>query len=183
MVCGKTLSCYINRYTDIPRKGKQKAKSSLFKNATSRLMQPLYARRIQDPSQRIQRSYRGFLAHQRHGAGANGHRESFRDYVEALTSDGQGALSKWHCGKKEYTTSAPYQVLDLFCGSGGMSAGFSALGDLLPSFEVVGGCDIDPDAASSFERTYGTHCLIQDLSEIVPDRRSARALLKSFTAL
>jgi DNA (cytosine-5)-methyltransferase 1 len=73
--------------------------------------------------------------------------------------------------------TAPYQVLDLFCGCGGMSAGFAAVGRVRPSFRIIGGCDINRDAAASFEANYGVPCLLQDLRDLRTDRT---ALLSKF---
>lgn len=143
-------------------------------------MPSAHATRIQDPLRRGERPYRDFLEGRRQGVEAIGNLDSFRAFTKALTVDAQRALAKWHTGQNGYSSSAPYQVLDFFCGSGGMSAGFASLGRVLPSFEVVGGCDIDPDAALSFESNYASRCLLQDLAEVVPDRRSVKTLLKNF---
>lgn len=40
-------------------------------------------------------------------------------------------------------------VVDLFCGAGGLSEGFRSAG-----FDVLGGCEIDPDAAATFELNF-----------------------------
>jgi DNA (cytosine-5)-methyltransferase 1 len=50
--------------------------------------------------------------------------------------------------------NAPFQVVDFFCGCGGMSLGFAALSELYPFFRIVGGCDIDADATRTYERNF-----------------------------
>ena len=40
-------------------------------------------------------------------------------------------------------------VLDLFCGCGGISLGFK-----LSGFNIIGGVDIDPDSIKTFQRNF-----------------------------
>jgi DNA (cytosine-5)-methyltransferase 1 len=95
-----------------------------------------------------------------------------------LALDAQEALAHWRPAEVVNTT-APYQVLDLFCGCGGMSAGFAAVGRVQPSFTIIGGCDINRDVAASFEANYGVRCLLQDLSTVQANRTT---LLTKFPA-
>ena len=41
------------------------------------------------------------------------------------------------------------RVLDLFCGSGGISQGFESAG-----FQIVGGIDFDPDSINTFKANF-----------------------------
>ena len=108
---------------------------------------------------------------------------SYRKHAKNLASKVQKALSRWQPTQVvRLPNTAPYQVIDFFCGCGGMSAGFAALGLVVPSFKVVGGCDINLDASASYEANYGAPCLLQDLTKLKPNRRSLEALLRRFPA-
>ncbi len=100
-----------------------------------------------------------------------GKTNSFRARVKELAAKAQEALAHWQPGNfTKLSESAPFQVIDFFSGCGGMSAGFAALGSVIPSFKIVAGCDINPDAAASFEANFGATCVTEDLEKIDPDR-------------
>ena len=108
---------------------------------------------------------------------------SHRKQSKNLAAKAQRALSRWQPTQgARISNSAPYQVIDFFCGCGGMSAGFAALGLVVPSFKIVGGCDLNPDAAASYEENYNVPCLLQDLATLKPNRRTLKALLGRFPA-
>ena len=108
---------------------------------------------------------------------------SYRKHTKNLAVKAQRALSRWQPNQVvRIPNTAPYQVIDFFCGCGGMSAGFAALGLVTPSFKVVGGCDLNPNAAASFEANYNAPCLLLDLSTLKPNRRTLKALLRRFPA-
>ena len=65
-----------------------------------------------------------------------------------------------------------FQVLDLFCGCGGMSLGFAAVGRLTPSFRIIGGCDIDRDAADTFSTNLAAPGIVQDVCDLAGDKRA-----------
>lgn len=54
-------------------------------------------------------------------------------------------------GRNENGRVRPHKptVVDLFCGAGGLAEGFRQAG-----FAVIGGCDIDPDAAATFATNF-----------------------------
>ncbi|MDE1831599.1 MAG: DNA cytosine methyltransferase [Thaumarchaeota archaeon] len=47
-------------------------------------------------------------------------------------------------------SSSPIDVIDLFCGCGGASAGFLAVNHFLPTYRVIGAMDVDRDACRSY---------------------------------
>ena len=108
---------------------------------------------------------------------------SYRKHTKNWAAKAQRALSRWQPTQVvRIPNTAPYQVIDFFCGCGGMSAGFAALGLVVPSFKIVGGCDVNPDAAASYEANYNAPCLLQDLTTLKPNRRTLKALLRRFPA-
>lgn len=62
-----------------------------------------------------------------------------------------------------------YRVIDLFCGAGGMTLGFSpALGHV---FESVWANDLDEFAAATYNRNFSEHCVNEDLKVVLKTRR------------
>ena len=64
-----------------------------------------------------------------------------------------------------------YRVVDLFCGSGGLSLGFSMAG----RFETVLGCDIMPEAIATFRANHATddkapETILGDIREVTEDQ-------------
>jgi DNA (cytosine-5)-methyltransferase 1 len=61
-----------------------------------------------------------------------------------------------------------YRLIDLFCGAGGMSLGFScAFGN---PFTSVWANDFDSDAASTYNRNFGPHCVEGDIISLLENR-------------
>jgi len=61
---------------------------------------------------------------------------------------------------------ATLDVVDLFCGCGGLSAGFRMLGQHVPSYRLAGAIDIDSDAAETFRENLGFAPLLIDAHEV-----------------
>ena len=61
----------------------------------------------------------------------------------------------------------PIDVVDIFSGCGGMSAGFRALNGLVPAFRFAGAVDIDDVSNRSYEVNLGITPLNADLSDLV----------------
>lgn len=59
--------------------------------------------------------------------------------------------------------SGPVDVVDMFAGCGGMSAGFVAVNALLPAYRLAMAVDIDPDAMITYERNLGLKPTTLDL--------------------
>lgn len=54
----------------------------------------------------------------------------------------------------------PFTVIDLFCGAGGMSLGFTGFGHV---FEPIWANDWNKDAVATYNRNFGNHCTNYDL--------------------
>ena len=63
----------------------------------------------------------------------------------------------------------PYQLIDFFCGCGGMSLGFAALSKVIPMVEIIGGCDINKDALTTFEKNFAAPGIETDIRKLVDD--------------
>lgn len=90
-----------------------------------------------------------------------------RPRVENLTELVQDALRRWKPLKvKDRPVSAPYQVIDFFSGCGGVSLGFAALSRVFPAFDLVGGCDINPDALKTYSKNFATAGVSEDVRRL-----------------
>ncbi|QDZ29570.1 DNA cytosine methyltransferase [Noviherbaspirillum sp. UKPF54] len=104
--------------------------------------------------------------------------QSRSDYVQIFRK-AETALGSWKPLSKA-TPQARYQVIDFFSGCGGVSLGFAALGKVTKSIEVVGGCDIDPVAANTFEANFGVPCVVADIAEVSQSKTRIKGLLEQY---
>jgi DNA (cytosine-5)-methyltransferase 1 len=88
-----------------------------------------------------------------------------------LTKTIQTEVVKWKpsTGIGLRAQTPPFQVLDFFCGCGGMSLGFAALSKIIPFCELVGGCDIENDALATYSRNFGVPGVNMDIRDLVDD--------------
>ena len=63
-------------------------------------------------------------------------------------------------------TDGPIDVVDMFSGCGGMSAGFRALNGLVSAYRLAGAIDIDPISNESYQANLGIAPLAADVSEL-----------------
>jgi len=94
---------------------------------------------------------------------------NLRDIKTIFTKAVQSEVRKWKPSTGDFSgnQSPPFQVLDFFCGCGGMSLGFAALSMIFPLFEMVGGCDIEDDALETYEHNFGTPGVNMDIRKMV----------------
>ncbi|WP_020475464.1 DNA cytosine methyltransferase [Zavarzinella formosa] len=85
----------------------------------------------------------------------------------------QSVLQKMRPGSSGRPRQTTIQVLDFFCGCGGMSAGFAAAG----VFRVLGGVDINADALATFDRNINGRGMIRDIRELEADPAKLDELL------
>lgn len=78
----------------------------------------------------------------------------------------QDSLQSWTPLSKPIQ-GAKYQILDFFSGAGGMSLGFASLGRATGLIKVVGGLDIQPEAARTFQKNFGAPCILRDIRTLV----------------
>lgn len=63
---------------------------------------------------------------------------------------------------KHDPTSAPIDVVDVFCGCGGLSAGFRLLSQFIPAFRLAGALDWDENAVETYRRNLGLSPIVAD---------------------
>jgi len=103
-----------------------------------------------------------------------------RNFEKKIVIESQRRLSEEIPGS-EKNNNSPFQVIDFFSGCGGMSLGFLAVSKIFPFFEVVGGVDIDTDAAKSFKKNFGAPCIEADIRKLADDDEKLKKTLKKFT--
>lgn len=62
-------------------------------------------------------------------------------------------------------------VVDLFSGCGGMSAGFTALNALLPAYRIIGAADVDKTANATYEANLSVKPSSEDVARLAHRRR------------
>jgi len=76
--------------------------------------------------------------------------------------------------------SGAIDVVDLFCGCGGLSAGFEFIGRKVKSYRLAGAVDSDPWACSTYARNLPVRPIIADLSTETSTAGKLRRLVASF---
>lgn len=104
--------------------------------------------------------------------------QTIRRYKKTIAESAQRELLNWSPSKKTIgIADYPFQIIDFFCGCGGMSLGFAALSRLRPFFKIVGGCDIDPEALKTYEKNFHAPGIIQDIRDLVDDKVAQKRFL------
>jgi len=101
----------------------------------------------------------------------------FRDYKARLFDEAAKALSDFTPLNFASTRSNPIQVLDFFSGAGGTSLGFAAINRIIPEFQFIAGCDINPVSAVTYSRNFGTPTVCEDILKIAKSPTNIRAFL------
>lgn len=78
---------------------------------------------------------------------------------------------------KENPKSAPIDIIDLFCGCGGVSAGFLALNNVIRTYRIIGSADIDKDACNSYQQL-GISPMTENIRELSDDTSKLTRFLK-----
>jgi len=105
---------------------------------------------------------------------------NLRHLKHAITVGAQEEIIKWRplVGDSNNLEDNPFQVIDFFCGCGGMSLGFEALSRVIPIIELIGGCDIDKDALSTYERNFSAPGINMDIRDLVDNETALSMFLK-----
>lgn len=98
-------------------------------------------------------------------------------YKQRLAFAAQYSLTNWNNSRLREPVSPPFQVIDFFSGAGGMSLGFASLPKI---FKIIGGCDIDADAAKTFSHNFNVPGIQADVSNL---SRNKKFLIKFMSQL
>ena len=75
------------------------------------------------------------------------------------------------------------QVIDLFCGCGGMSLGFAALGGAFGAIELIGGADLDKSSSTTYAQNFRVPVMEVDVQEMANHDVTLNRVLNSFSRL
>ena len=98
--------------------------------------------------------------------------QGVRDLAESLPSRFD---HYWRAGAA--VADGPIDLIDIFSGCGGISAGFRAINGILPTFRHVMAVDIDPFANATYERNLGLKPVPADVHELAVHPQQLRDLL------
>lgn len=89
------------------------------------------------------------------------------------------ALELGKLWRRSRDNDGPVDVIDLFSGCGGMSAGFIASNGIGPFFKLVAAADIDPVANQTYEANLGLRPHCESVAELAKNARRLQSLLRS----
>jgi len=92
--------------------------------------------------------------------------------------EGLKQLRAWKPQKFKANPNA-IQVIDMFCGGGGMSAGFAAIGKANSSYELIGGIDINTRSLESYEHNYDVPGMAVNIRDIAQSKSATADFLTS----
>src|ERR1035438_299608 len=90
-----------------------------------------------------------------------------------------GSVMGPRAGNNETARSrTPVQVIDLFCGCGGMSYGFATASTRTVHYKICGGVDIDRHACATYEKMLGVAPLRADVTGLLRTAMYEEALAR-----
>lgn len=92
--------------------------------------------------------------------------DNARNLESATLVDIKRLLANWDPTRKNSVSNTEIQVIDLFCGCGGMSLGFAAVGQSMGAFKIVGAVDIDQHALSTYHFNFASPALDFDVRDL-----------------
>jgi DNA (cytosine-5)-methyltransferase 1 len=99
----------------------------------------------------------------------NFHKHDIREHSLEIARICEQSVNTWAPTLKDKKRDTPIKVLDFFCGCGGMSLGFAALGQATNLVEIIGGCDLNKDALSTFEHNFSAPGVCANVAELALD--------------
>ena len=105
--------------------------------------------------------------------------EDLRAYKTDLLLMAQQGQKKFKPLKKEMYSGNKIQIIDFFSGAGGTSLGFSAVNDIIPIFDFLGGCDINKFSAESYAHNFDTPVINRDIIELAEDKEELIKVLNT----
>lgn len=93
-------------------------------------------------------------------------------------TSGLKALLRWQPGKVNVKQPVA-QVIDMFCGCGGMSLGFAAMAKATGAFRLIGGVDVNETSLNTYEHNYGVPACKIDVRALANDKETLTSFLES----
>lgn len=104
--------------------------------------------------------------------------DSKDDLIAGYISMGAEALKSWAPGKVEVNQPVA-QVIDMFCGCGGMSLGFAAMTVATGAFRLIGGVDVNQISLNTYSKNFGVPGKNIDVRELARDKAKLTGFLNS----
>ena len=104
---------------------------------------------------------------------------NFRALKSLLVKEVQESLSEFMPLTSSSYYNNPIQVLDFFSGAGGTSLGFAALNTVIPTFKMLGGCDINQISAQTYSQNFDTPVIHEDIVRLANEEGALETLLES----
>lgn len=98
--------------------------------------------------------------------------------AQIYVAQGTDALERWQPGKVE-VSSPVAQVIDMFCGCGGMSLGFAAMAKANGAFRLIGGVDVNETSLRTYEHNFGVPARQIDVRTLAQSNENLSNFLNS----
>jgi DNA (cytosine-5)-methyltransferase 1 len=93
-------------------------------------------------------------------------------------TSGLEALLQWQPGKVNVKQPVA-QVIDMFCGCGGMSLGFAAMAKATGAFRLIGGVDVNETSLNTYAHNYGVPACKLDVRALANNKETLTAFMES----
>ena len=98
--------------------------------------------------------------------------------TKRYVSQGLAALQLWQPGEVKVKKPTA-QIIDLFCGCGGMSLGFAAMAKANGAFRLIGGVDVNETSLKTYAHNYGVPARNVDVRKLAASKVELTKFLKS----
>jgi DNA (cytosine-5)-methyltransferase 1 len=108
----------------------------------------------------------------------NNRSNQYSSLVEKYLIEGLAALHSWK--PATITSRKPEaQVIDMFCGCGGMSLGFAAMAKANGAFRLIGGVDVNEASLKTYAQNFGVPACRIDVRTLANSKEALQFFLKS----
>lgn len=102
---------------------------------------------------------------------------SLRECSSQLARNAATQLDEWW-DRSVAAPAGPIDVVDMFSGCGGMSAGFRAINGVVPAYNIIAAVDVDPVANRSYQANFGVSPLGSSVGDLAADKSQLRRMLR-----
>lgn len=81
--------------------------------------------------------------------------------------------------RADESAPGPIDVIDMFSGCGGMSAGFRSVNGLIPAYNIIAAVDVDPVANKTYEANFGVCPSSTSVGELAADPAALKKFIRA----